>query len=286
MRLGVGRWRLRLGLRRRADRGRRLSGGDGPGAARPGAGRRRNADARHRRLPGVDDLPHAGEVPAGHEVGLDVDLRNAVARVLGIRWNEQHGTFATIIPGVQSGRYQVGQANFGVTKARLAVVDFATYLSDGQSFLGAKDSGLTHVATLTDLCGKRIATQPGSTFQDILTQGAGDCAARGKSPYTVQYYSDEGATILALETGKADVQFGPTLSLKYAAGEIPGSTFLGQISTTTVGFVTAKGSPLAPLLVAAVNRLIATGDYARIFAKWGVPGTGIAESTLDAAATF
>ena len=32
--------------------------------------------------------------------------------------------FATIIPGVQNGKYQVGQDNFGATKAREQVVDF------------------------------------------------------------------------------------------------------------------------------------------------------------------
>jgi ABC-type amino acid transport substrate-binding protein len=67
----------------------------------------------------------------------DHALRNAVAKVLGVTWNVQNGTFATIIPGVQNGKYQVGQDNFGATKAREQVVDFATYLNDGQAFLGA-----------------------------------------------------------------------------------------------------------------------------------------------------
>jgi ABC-type amino acid transport substrate-binding protein len=43
------------------------------------------------------------------------------------RWNVQNGTFATIIPGVQNGKYDVGQDNFGVTAAPEKVVDFATY---------------------------------------------------------------------------------------------------------------------------------------------------------------
>ena len=63
--------------------------------------------------------------------------------------------------------------------------------------------------------------------------------------------------------------FGPTLSLKYDAGHIAGTKFLGQISSTPVGFVTAKGSPVAKALSAAVNELIANGDYAKIFATIG-----------------
>ena len=57
--------------------------------------------------------------------------------MLGVSWNVQNGTFATIIPGVQNGKYDVGQDNFGVTAAARQVVDFATYLNDGQAFLGA-----------------------------------------------------------------------------------------------------------------------------------------------------
>ena len=87
---------------------------------------------------GTSGLPHTG-VQNGKEVGLDLDIRAAVAKKLGITFQPETGTFQTIVPGVQSGKYQVGQANFGVTKDRLKVVDFATYLVDGQSFVGSKD---------------------------------------------------------------------------------------------------------------------------------------------------
>ncbi|WP_433889966.1 transporter substrate-binding domain-containing protein [Streptomyces sp. CA-111067] len=237
------------------------------------------------RSPGVQGLPHAGE-QNGTAVGLDVDLRNAVAKVLGVKWDVQYGTFPTVIPGVQNGRYDVGQDNFGATKAREQVVDFATYLNDGQAFLGSKDVKVDTVKQLTDLCGLTIATSPGSTFQQILTDGAGKCAALGKKPYKVQYFADSAPIFLGLANGKVDVMFGPTLGLKYDATHIANTKFLGEISTTPVGFVTAKGSPIAKALSDAVNKLIADGDYGRIFAKWGVPGTGITTSQLNPATTF
>ncbi|MDJ0344443.1 transporter substrate-binding domain-containing protein [Streptomyces sp. H10-C2] len=114
------------------------------------------------------------------------DLRNAVAKVLGVNWKEEHGTFVTIIPGVQNGKFDVGQGNFGVTETREKVVDFASYLTDGQSFLSAKSLGLNKVTQLTDLCGLTVATSPGSTFQQILNDGAGKCAGVGKTPAGTQ----------------------------------------------------------------------------------------------------
>jgi polar amino acid transport system substrate-binding protein len=235
--------------------------------------------------PGTSGLPHAGQV-SGQNVGLDVDLRNAVAKVLGVTWDVQNGTFATIIPGVQNGKFQVGQDNFGATKAREQVVDFATYLNDGQAFLGAASVSASSISAITGACGYTIATAPGSTFQTLLTSSASKCAASGKKPWTVQYFSDSAPIFLGLANGKVDLYFGPTLSLKYDAAHIAGTKFLGQISSTPVGFVTAKNSPIAKALSDAVNELIANGDYAKIFAKWGVGGDLIAKSVLNPATTF
>jgi polar amino acid transport system substrate-binding protein len=235
--------------------------------------------------PGIVGLPHAGEVN-GVNVGLDVDLRNAVAKVLGVTWDVQNGTFATIIPGVQNGKYQVGQDNFGATAAREKVVDFATYLNDGQAFLGASSVSASSISAITGACGYTIATSPGSTFQTLLTDNASKCSATGKKPWTVQYFSDSAPIFLGLANGKVDLYFGPTLSLKYDATHVAGTKFLGQISSTPVGFVTAKGSPIAKALSAAVNELIANGDYAKIFAKWGVGGDLISSSTLNPVTTF
>jgi polar amino acid transport system substrate-binding protein len=235
--------------------------------------------------PGTSGLPHAGQVN-GQNVGLDVDLRNAVAKVLGVSWNVQNGTFATIIPGVQNGKYQVGQDNFGATAAREKIVDFATYLNDGQAFLGAPTVSASSISAITDACGYTIATSPGSTFQTLLTDNASKCSATGKKPWTVQYFSDTAPIFLGLANGKVDLYFGPALSLKYDASHIAGTKFLGQISSTPVGFVTAKNSPVAKALSGAVNELIANGDYAKIFAKWGVGGDLISKSVLNPATTF
>ncbi len=235
---------------------------------------------------GTSGLPHGGQDASGKTVGLDIDLRDAVAKVLGVSWDVQYGTFPTVIPGVQNGKYDVGQDNFGATKAREQVVDFTTYLNDGQSFLGSKDVKTDSVTSLTDLCGYNVATSPGSTFQQILTDGASKCAAAGKSPYKVQYFTDTAPIFLGLANGKVDIYFGPTLSLKYDALHLPDTKFLGQISTTPVGFVTAKKSPIAKAISDAVNKLIADGDYARIFAKWGVAGTGITTSVVNPPTTF
>lgn len=235
--------------------------------------------------PGTSNLPHGGVVD-NKNVGLDLDLRSAIGKVLGLNWDVQYGTFASIIPGVQNGKYQVGQANFGVTAEREKVLDFSTYLNDGQGFLGSSRVDLQKVSTITNVCGYTIATTPGSTFQTLLSSHVADCAKVGKKPWTVQYFNDTAPIFLGLANGKVDLFFGPVLSLKYDEKHVEGTKFLGQISSTPVGFVTAKDSGLAKPLSDAVNKLIETGDYAKIFAKWGVPDTGVDRSTVNPPSTF
>lgn len=232
---------------------------------------------------GLAGLPHDGVDGSGKEVGLDVDLRTAIAKKLGVTWDVQYGTFPTIIPGTQNGKFDVGWGNFGVTKAREQVVDFATYLTDGQAFLGSANVKQDTFTSLTDLCGYTVATSPGSTFQQILTDGAAKCSAAGKDAYKVQYLTDSAPIFLGLANGKIDVMFGPTLSLKYDAVHVAGTKFLGQISSTPVGAVTAKGSPLSKPLSDAVNALIKDGTYQKIFAKWGVTDTQVSSSQLNPA---
>lgn len=243
--------------------------------------------------PGLTGLPHVGQSTASaaggatvDDIGVDVDLRNAVAKLLGTSWSVQNGTFATIIPGVQNGKYTVGEDNFGVTSAREKIVDFSTYLTDGQALLAPSDSTLNSVTNITQLCGLTIGTGAGTTFQTILQANASKCAAAGKKAYTVDYFSDNAAIWLGLANGRIDAYFGPTLSLKYDATHVANTKFLSQISSTPVGFVTAKGSPLAKLLTEAVNELITDGEYAKILAKWSISSSGISTSQVNPPATL
>jgi polar amino acid transport system substrate-binding protein len=236
--------------------------------------------------PGTSALPEVGQVN-GQSVGLDVDLRNAVAKLLGVTWDVRNGTFTTIIPGVQDGEYEVGQAGFGVTTARERVVDMVPYLNNGEAFLGGSGDSGGKISTITDACGYTIATYPGSSEQTLLTEDASRCAAAGKKSWTAEYYNDVGAIFLGLTNGKIDLYFGPALQLKYDAAHIAGTKFLGKVATNPVGFVTEKGSPIAKALRDAVNELMVDGEYAKIFSKWSLEGTSeMTKSTINPPANF
>jgi polar amino acid transport system substrate-binding protein len=67
-------------------------------------------------------------------VGMDADLARAIGAVLSLKFEVANSTFATIMPGLQSGKYDLGMSSFTDTKERERVVDFVTYFSAGTSF--------------------------------------------------------------------------------------------------------------------------------------------------------
>ena len=78
--------------------------------------------------------------------------------MLGLKVNVVNATFATIIPGLASGKYDLGISSFTDTKEREKTVDFVTYFVAGTSFYVKSDGG-PNVRSLADLCGHTVAVE-------------------------------------------------------------------------------------------------------------------------------
>ncbi|CAL9653447.1 hypothetical protein SUDANB108_06718 [Streptomyces sp. enrichment culture] len=215
--------------------------------------------------------------------GQDIDLADAVAKVLGVKLRRQDASFETILPALGSGKYDVGTGNFGVTTERLKTIDFVTYVNDGQGFAVKKgNTALKKVTDLTQLCGLTVGTGAGTTFETTLTAQKGVCAKAGKKPYDVKVYSENGATLTALQQGRIDVIMSTINGLRYQAAQPAAqTTFLGEYHRLDVGFAFKKGSPLTKAFRAAVNELIKNGTYARILKKWGTSASAIETSRIN-----
>ncbi|GAA3311038.1 hypothetical protein GCM10020295_79730 [Streptomyces cinereospinus] len=207
-----------------------------------------------------------------------------MAKVLGVKLERQDASFETILPALGSGKYDFGTGNFGVTSDRLRTIDFVTYINDGQGFAVKRgNTELTSKVTdLTQLCGLTIGTGAGTTFEATLTAQQGVCAKAGKEPYDVKVYSENAATLTALQQGRIDVIMSTINGLRYQADQ-PASqtTFLGEFHRLDVGFAFKKGSPLTRAFQAAVNELIKDGTYARILEKWGTSASAIDTSRIN-----
>ena len=221
----------------------------------------------------------------GHTVvGVDADLAQAIGNVLGLKLKVQNATFDTIIPGLQSGKYDLGMSAFTDTKARQKVVDFVTYFSAGTSFY-VKASGGPSIQTLADLCGKTVSVENGTTEQTDATAQDAKCKKAGKPGVKVSAFPDQNAANLAIASGRAQVGMADSPVAAYIVKQSKGQFKLsGQAyGTAPYGIAIPKGNGMAKPVLDAVKLLMKNGTYKSILAKWGAQGGAISNPQINGA---
>jgi polar amino acid transport system substrate-binding protein len=221
----------------------------------------------------------------GHTVvGMDADLAQALGQVMGLKVNVVNATFDTIIPGIVSGKYNLGMSSFTDTKARQQTVDFVTYFVAGTSFY-VKSSGGPNIASLSDLCGHKVAVEKGTTQQDDSQAQSGKCTSAGKPAVNVEIFNDQNAVNLALSSGRADVAMADSPVAEYQVKQSSGMFKLAGQSygTAPYGIAMPKNNGMAKPVLAALKVLIANGTYKKILDKWGIEAGAISNPKINGA---
>jgi polar amino acid transport system substrate-binding protein len=209
--------------------------------------------------------------------GADVDLGEAIGKLMGVKVKFVNQTFDSIIPGLQANKYGLGISSFTDTKEREKVVDFVTYLTAGTSFY-EKTSG-PDVEKLADLCGHSVAVEKGTTQQDDATAQSKKCKV------TVHVFPDQNGANLALSSGRADIVMADTPPAAFAVNSSDGKFKLSKTSYANApyGIAMPKGNGMAPAVLAAVKALMANGQYDAILKKWGLDTGKITNPAINGA---
>jgi polar amino acid transport system substrate-binding protein len=220
--------------------------------------------------------------PDGHTVvGMDADLTKALGTVMGLKVNVVNATFDSIIPGLASGKYDLGASSFTDTKEREKTVDFVDYANVGESFY-TKAQGGTSINTIDDICGKTVSVEKGTTEQmDAQTQGS-KCKKAGKPGVTVLVFPDQNGANLAVSSGKAQLGFADTPVASYQVKKSGGQFKLvgAAFATAPYGLAIPKNLGLTKAVEAGLKVLISNGTYGSIFGKWGLQGVAIKASDV------
>ena len=211
-------------------------------------------------------------------VGFDADLAKAVAADMGLKATLVNATFDTIIPSLQSGKYDVGFSSFTDTKEREKVVDFVTYFQAGEGFY-VKAGSTKKFDGLASLCNAKVAVEKGTTEET-------DAQAQGKKcKVTVLSFADQNAANLAVSSGRADVGFLDSQIADYIVKQSN-----GQFASTGTAFEVApygialpQGNGMAPAVLQAIKDLMANGQYTSILTKWGVQAGAITNPVINGA---
>jgi polar amino acid transport system substrate-binding protein len=217
-------------------------------------------------------------------VGWDPELAQALAGVMGVKVKVVNATFATIIPGLQSGKYDIGMSSFSDTKAREKVVDFVTYFTAGTSFMVKAQGGPT-INSLADLCGHKVAVETGTTQLDDATKQNKTCTSQGKKGVKVMGFPDQNAANLALTSGRADVGMADSPVAAYIVKQSNGKLKLSgkSYNNAPYGIALPKGNGMTKPIQAALKDLIANGTYPKILKKWNVQAGAITNPQINAA---
>jgi len=204
-------------------------------------------------------------------MGWDVALGQAIGKVMGVNWKFVNATFDTIIPGLQSGKYDVGMSSFSVTPERLKVVDFVSYFTAGTSFYVKAQGGPT-INSLADLCGHSVGVERGTTQADDATAQSAKCKSAGKSGVSVHVYPDQNAANLAIQSGRQQVGMADSPVAAYIVKQSNGTFKLTgkPYNTAPYGIALPKGNGMAKPTRDALKVLMDNGTYKQLLKTWGV----------------
>ncbi|MEV0460446.1 ABC transporter substrate-binding protein [Catellatospora methionotrophica] len=236
-------------------------------------------------LVGVDATyaPNEFLAPDGSTVvGFDVDLFKAVAQTLGLTAEFQPATFGDIIPGVGSGKYEVGVSSFTVNDERKKQAQMVTYFSAGTQW--ATKTGNPAGINPAEPCGKRIAVQKDTVQFEDITKRSEACTAAGKPAVVVQPYAGQDQVASSVVSGKDDAMLADSPVAAYAVKQSNGQLeLLGDIyDSAPYGYVVSNNQPeMAKALQAAVDELIKNGAYEKILSNWGVQAGAVPSAQIN-----
>jgi polar amino acid transport system substrate-binding protein len=212
-------------------------------------------------------------------IGMDIDLGNALAKLLGIKFQFVAANFDTIIPGLESGQYDMGLTSMTITPARNKVVTFVSYFEAGESLLVMHGNPLGLRPDTLTLCGRSVAVEKGTIFESTdIPNLSKQCVAAGKKPVAMPVYINQNEAELAVVSDRADATIGDTPVMQYAANLSHGQLNVAGPAYGVAPYgmpVPADDPGLARVLRAALVKLMASGAYIAILRKWGVQSGAI-----------
>ena len=127
-------------------------------------------------------------------VGIDAEIAALIAEKLGMELEIVDVAFDSIIPGVQSGKYDMGMAGLTVNEERLEKVNFSTSYATGIQAVIVKDG--SDIKSIDDLAGKKIGVQTSTTGDIYATGDYGEDA--------ITRYDNGAVAVQALLADKVD----------------------------------------------------------------------------------
>jgi polar amino acid transport system substrate-binding protein len=224
-------------------------------------------------------------------IGYEVDLWDAIAEKLGVTLEIENTAFASLIPGVESGRYDFVMGCMSDSEEREEVISFVNYIYDKTDVVTIEsyDGPITEGDDLS-LCGETMGAQTGfdtiDKVNDILNPA---CDEAGLDPVLISEFPSAADTYSALQSGRIDFMILGT----------SGAAYLNQTAPTPINYNSINSFPqkylgmgfnkenteLQEAFLAGLEAVVADGTYADILEKWGMSSLALDEPGINLATT-
>jgi len=210
--------------------------------------------------------------------GATGELADAIGQILGV--TIEHETIdglASVLSGMEAGRYDLDLGPVGDFPERQQQATFVDWVQEHVVFAVQKGNP-KKIDGLETACGTRVAVQAAGSAEKVIKEQSNKCVADGKPAIDVQSYKDQPSSILAVQSDRADAFFSSQAPLTYFVQQSGGKlelTGVGQsngFNDLFQGAVVPKDSPLADVLLKAIEQLHENGTYDAIMDKWGLEG--------------
>jgi polar amino acid transport system substrate-binding protein len=219
-------------------------------------------------------------------IGNEPDIAVAIASTLGLEPVLENASWENLFIGLDSGKFQLGASNITVTEERKLKYDFVSYRKDDLGWLAKAGSGLA-VTKPADIAGKKVAVSSGTNQEKILVEWADEVEKAGLPPVEIKYYQTNQATYLALGSGQIDLYLGPNPAAAYHVATTGQTEIVGTYSgagATLQGLIaltTKKDNGLVKAYAAALDKLIASGDYTKILERWNLTDEAVTKAEVN-----
>ena len=217
-------------------------------------------------------------------MGVDIDLGEAIAKELGVAIEWQDTEFAQIFSSLQTGRVDMALQGISDLPERREVADFVNYLRSGSQFYTNPANAAT-IKTPEDLCGKNVGASRSTNWPKRIEEwSAANCVAKGKPAIKVVGTEGSADARTQLKSGRLDAAVQGLETLPYFQKLEPNTyVLIGQPFTEDLMGIpfAKKETQLRDAIKAAIERLQAKGVYDQILAKYGLQATKLSPITVN-----
>lgn len=219
--------------------------------------------------------------------GIDIDIGNAIAARLGLKYESRTAQFTTILPALGT-NYDIGLSAFSITDERKKVVNFVSYAETGNEWVikAGNPTGFDP----KNVCGRQIAVQSGSRHEEKLMVVNKACVDGGHKEMAILPFKTQTEAVTRVATGGADATITGSATALYAAfksdktletlrpvGEELNVRGLNGIA------IAKKDTALTEVISDTLTSLIKDGTYNAILDSWGMGAVGVQKAEINPA---